>query len=202
LLEVVIVLAIILVLFVLFVPGNPDRNRRSRTFDCVNNQRQIVLGEWQWHDDNKGQWLWQVQATNTSTPDFPAIHFQSLSTYFKNLNVFVCPTDGARQQATSAAAVMQSNLSYFINRSAAPESGNPILTGDRHLEIDKLPVNPGIAAFSTNQTIHWTKELHSIPKVTKGVLGFADGHVQAVKDVALAGILQNQHVATNLLAIP
>ena len=203
LIELLCIIAILAILAAMLIPPYLDRGGRPRTAMCLINQKQIVLGEWLWHEDNNGLWLWQVHATNTPTQNFATSHFQSLTNYLKNSAVFVCPSDLTRKQADSTANLTRTNLSYFINCSATANQSNSVLIGDRHLEIDKVSVSQGMIAFSTNQMIHWTKELHPVSNSPLGVIGFADGHAEVVKTKLLGKVFKKQqNLATNLLAIP
>jgi prepilin-type processing-associated H-X9-DG protein len=133
----------------------------------------------------------------------PALYpFQSLSNYLKDMKIFVCPADRTRTACTSYTTFTRTNLSYLANLSAIPNRTVTILTGDRHLEVSGQPVQVGVIALASNDTVHWTKELHASGKKTRGQLGFADGHVETVMDASLAKVFQRQNLATNLLAIP
>ena len=203
LLELLVVAAILAILAAFLIPANSTRCHPHTETRCLSNQRQILLGEIMWQQDNNDKPLWLSHASGfNQRTNLAVLHFQTLTPYIKSLGVFVCPSDRTRSEAYAASEFTNTNLSYFVNLTAMPYRNYAMVTGDRHLESGTSLVRDGVFPLSTNVPVHWTKELHSIPKVTKGVLGFADGHVQVVKDVALAGILQNQHVATNLLAIP
>lgn len=173
----------------------------------MSHQRQILLGELLWQEDNHGLALWQTLTKNNLAPEnpqvnFAAIHFQSLSNYLKDLAVFVCPADKTRTLCPSYAALTHTNLSYFVNLTAAPDQSKAILTGDRHLETAGLPVPPGVFTLPTNTTIRWTSELHSLSKKRGGYIGFTDGHIESVPSDSLGRVFERQNLATNLLAIP
>ena len=206
LLEGLVVIAIILVLIALAIPAL-DRSGKSTVAACMSNQKQIVLGQVIWSSDHNNSYSWRVAAAKGGTLDYAANgvaakHFQVLSNYNLKPKHLVCPTDRTRVEAASFAALDNSNLSYFVNLDATNNSGQVILNGDRHLQVNGQPVEPGLLSPGLNASIQWTRELHSkSATVPLGVLSFADGHAERVKE-RLTAYFARQHQVTNRFAIP
>jgi hypothetical protein len=133
-----------------------------------------------------------------------AAQFQVLSPYTNiNPSAFRCPTDKSRIPATKHAGLSNTNLSYFINLDSVTNSPAGILAGDRHLQADGKPVAPGLFSWTTNQVIGWTRELHGSSKSpTAGILGFADGHTEAVRDHQLNSVFQRDGLSAKRLVVP
>ena len=206
LIELLVVIAIIAILAALLLPastgGRPGYNVR-----CLSNQKQIAIGFTMWKADNNGQFPWQVSATNRGTMEYgsrgyAAPNFQILSNYCKWPNVFVCPSDHGRNIATNHNRFNNLNLSYFVSLDVGTNDAVSILTGDRDLENNGKPVNPGLFVYSNGFAINWTRELHGNIKWPSGSLSFIDGHGEIVRGVNLTSVFQRQDSITNRLAVP
>jgi len=206
LLEGLVLIAIILVLMTLSIPVK-DRSTKSTVVTCISNQRRITIGQFMWASDHSDTYPWRVATDKGGTLDFAAngdaaSHFQVLSDYNLKPKYLICPTDSTRVEATSFAALGNSNLSYFVNLDATTNNAQIILTGDRHLQVNGQPVKPGLLVPGRNAAIGWTRELHAKDaKVPLGVLSFTDGHAEAVKE-KLTAYFARQHQVTNHFAIP
>ena len=130
-------------------------------------------------------------------------HFRVLEPYLgKQTRLLVCPSDKTKHLATNYSQILDENISYFLNLDAASNSAS-ILIGDRNLEANYKPVSAGAFLYSTNLLLNWTRELHSENQnKTRGVLGFADGHVELVLQQPLNSFFQKQPGYTNHLVIP
>ena len=206
LLEGLVVIAIILVVIALSIPAI-DRSGKSTVAACMNNQKQIVLAQVIWSSDHNNSYSWRVAADKGGTLDFAANgdaarHFQVLSNYNLKPKSLICPTDRAKVEAASFAALDDSNLSYFVNLDATTNNAEIILTGDRHLQVNGQPVKPGLLIPGPNVSLGWTRELHTkSANVPLGVMCFADGHAEPVKE-KLTAYFARQHQVTNRFAIP
>ena len=204
LLELLVILAIIAIGIAILSPAISGRRTPSRIVPCMNNQRQILIGEHIWSADNNGSWRWLRFAENSSnlvaTENLAANYFQPLHRdYVKNAAVFVCPMDKNRKAASNG-LLSSTNVGYFVSFTAgATNPSLSALTGDRHLTVDSQPLSAGLQSVAANQVVRYTSEFH--PNMA-GVLGFMDGHVELKRSTNVSSIFQNQNVATNLLAIP
>ena len=208
LIELLCLAAIVAVLLLFLIPTNPGR-RPGRDFSavCMSNQRQIVLGELLYANDNNGAQVWRSLSKRfqTSTPQEPnlaANYFRTFTNYLNSPGAFVCPTDKPRTPAASVDQIANSNLSYFAHLSATEYRLTSFLTGDRHLRLTGTTVAPGVHWVDTNKPIGWSKELHSTIKQPSGVMSFADGHTELVKEDRMSAVVHRQGPARLLLAIP
>jgi prepilin-type N-terminal cleavage/methylation domain-containing protein/prepilin-type processing-associated H-X9-DG protein len=203
--ELLVVLVIIGVLFAILAPSILRRNDARASWQCMNNQKQVVLANIMWQSDNTGRFPWQVpiaeegslEYTNTALP-----HFQVLSNYVRAPMVFACPSDGARLPTNTYAALSQTNLSYFLNLDANTNRvPNTFLSGDRHLALSNQPVRCGAFLLREDQAVSWTGELHQgMRKI--GMVSFADGHVEGIRNQKLHEAIARQPLGTNRLVLP
>ncbi|MCW5554453.1 MAG: prepilin-type N-terminal cleavage/methylation domain-containing protein [Verrucomicrobiae bacterium] len=207
LVEVLVVAAIIVVLILMVLPATDRRSSTSTIAPCVNNQRQIVLAEMMWAADHHDSFPWRAKFEQEMPMEFSARrvvspYFQLLSNYNLKLESLICPTDIARTAADSYADLADSNVSYFVHLNAATNNGQTILHGDRHLQVNKQPLTPGLQVIQSNAPVSWTRELHGkSAKTPLGVLSFTDGHAEVVKE-KLPEYFRRQGLAATRLALP
>jgi prepilin-type N-terminal cleavage/methylation domain-containing protein len=207
LIELLVVIFILVVLSVILIPAFYSRPQPAYRVHCLNNQKQIALGLIMWNSDNTNQFPWQVASTNggaleAAARGYAAANFKCLESYIRSMPVFICPTDTNRVQAVDYSQFKNRNVSYFVSLDGGTNPANSILTGDRHLASNGKPVNPGLFTYTTNSIMNWTHELHANVKNQVGVLSFADGHCEVVRDTGLGSIFQREGLATNRLAVP
>jgi prepilin-type N-terminal cleavage/methylation domain-containing protein len=204
-------LAVILVLVFLaawLIPAISDRRpRRTSITACMSNQRQIALGLTMWKDDHDGQFPWQVSITNGNVIEYAlrdaASDFQVLSNYLTRPTVFVCPTDKARVVAVDFTQFDNRNVSYLVSHDLGADNNVGILTGDRHLENNGKPINPGLFTYSKGCVLDWTRELHGeVKNGPIGVLSFMDGHAEAIQNKNLNSAFQRGGLGTNRYVVP
>ena len=201
LLELLVVIVVLFVLTALLLPSRPLSGKAHITV-CMSNQKQINLGMTMFCADNTGKYPWQLSATNGGSAEFASgnelfPHFRTLAQYFGNqTEVAVCPTDQTRSLAANFAQLVDTNISYFLNREVTPDR-RAMASGDRNLKTGDQPVPSGALVVTTNTDLKWTGAMH----VRKGILGFGDGHAQFIR-TDLDFIVQSQPVATNLFWIP
>jgi hypothetical protein len=114
--------------------------------------------------------------------------------------VLVCPRDKAKTVAKDfASGFTNKNVSYFVGTDAMETYPQMFLSGDRNLAFQGQPIKPGLFVLTTNTTsLGWAKGIH----YPCGNVCLADGSVQFWDSKKLAAGVQNQGLATNLLAIP
>jgi prepilin-type processing-associated H-X9-DG protein len=203
--EVCLVIAIVLVLAALLLPTLTMGRRKTSRLGCVNNLRQVGLCYRIWAGDSGDKYPMGVSVANGGTMEMVAtgnvvLTFMVMSNYLSTPKVLVCQMDTARFYATSFASLANSNLSYFIGVDVTNYYNNPqmIISGDRNLQIGRLPVRPGLVPMWTNDPVAWTTELHN----ESGNIGLADGSVMATTSANLRSFLQQTGLATNRLAVP
>jgi prepilin-type processing-associated H-X9-DG protein len=200
----------LVVLFVLFIVAamlmpTLAGSHRAPGQKCMSNLRQIEVGFYMYWDDNGRKFPMQVSVTNGGTMEFinsghTFSHFQKVLGNQHDPRFLVCPLDKTRKAATNFQTLTDLNLSYFLNADVVT-TGDPahsILAGDRLLQVNGLPVKPGLFLLTTNLNLGWTPKLHG----GFGNLAFADGHVEMIRSTNLKKVLQNQPLATNRLCVP
>ncbi len=206
LIELLLVIAIIAILAAMLLPatGGP---RRARAAICMNNQKQIAIALVMFQGDHGEQYPWQVSTTNNGSFELVANglasdQYSTLAAYLgKQPQTLRCPADKARQAATNFSTLTNTNISYFLNLDAVTNM-NSILTGERNLEFNWKPINPGIFSQTTNIMMKWIAGFHGAQDKPYGIISFADGHVQIIKQENLNRTLQNQPFATNRFCFP
>lgn len=204
LIEVLAVIAVLLVLAVLLFPTRRTGKAKNPRIQCVNNLKQVGLSFRLWAGDNNDKYPMQVSMTNGGTMEFASgrsvfPHFLVMSNELNTPKILVCPADTARQAATNWDHNLHNeNISYFVGLDANELNPNMLLSGDRNLSLNDVPLKPGIVNLATNDLLGWTKEIHK----DAGNIGLADGSVQQVTVSKLRAALQSTGSATNRLAIP
>lgn len=213
LVEVLVVIFFAAAFIVMFLPTLTGPRHRPQSLGmCMSNQKSLALGFIMWKDDNNGKFPWQVSTTNGGTMEFVAgglasSQFKALQSdyvkFSRGFETYVCPTDKIKHAATNSATFGNENLSYFVNFDSGTNGTANILTGDRHLEENGKPVKPGLFVYSTGITMNWTHELHGeFKSAPRGVLSFADSHVELIRGANLNATFQHQGTVSNRLAVP
>jgi hypothetical protein len=205
LIEVLVLILVLAVLTAILLPPLTHLRWIDPGPNCMSNQRQITLGFLMFKDDNKGEFPWQLSATNGGAAELIGDgHPSSQLDYVKYLGSYICPADTTKQVATNYTTFGDSNTSYFVNVKATTNNSSlTILTGDRYLEVKGKPVNPGLFNYSTNMVLSWMRGFHrNAQNKPIGGLSFADGHAQFVGSDDLNSFFQKQMLPTNRLAVP
>jgi hypothetical protein len=204
LVEVLVVLGVIAVLLVLLLPIGGGPPRPTANVHCLSNLKQTAIGFFMWTENHDGRFPWQVSVTNGGSMEFVARgcafpHFQTLSSFFKQPECFICPTDKAKRAAKDYADLSDQNISYFLNLDVSTNRPSAaILLGDRNLQANAQPAKPGLFILSTNLDMGWTGDLHA----WRGCLAFADGHVEFVRNTNLNAKVRSQDLVSSRLAVP
>jgi prepilin-type N-terminal cleavage/methylation domain-containing protein/prepilin-type processing-associated H-X9-DG protein len=208
LIELLVVIAVIAILAALLLPSINSRPRRAYRVMCMSNLKQIDLGFYMYAEDYGKTYPFQVPVEQGGTREFMFTshvfpHFEKLHKYIPGqqfYNLLVCPSDKTRKAGTNAEAFTDLNISYLLNVDCS-HTNNPsksLLAGDRNLESNGQPVNPGLLNITTNINLTWSQEIH----MKGGNLAFADGHVEWNKTDGFNAIIQQQTVPTNRICIP
>jgi len=205
LLELLVVIAIVLILVAVITPTSSpcDHPVRAR---CLNNLKQVSLGYIMWQSDHGDTLPWRVATANGGTLESieqgqALLHFESITNYLREPQVFTCPGDRERQKCfNKEGRLTASTLSYFVNLDTTTNWSRSILAGDRQLKLDGQSVQPGWAAVTTSSALSWLPGIH-IKGAASGNLAFMDGHVESAGD-NLNELFRAQGVTTNRLVIP
>jgi prepilin-type N-terminal cleavage/methylation domain-containing protein/prepilin-type processing-associated H-X9-DG protein len=138
-------------------------------------------------------------------------NFQKLNSY-TNYGIetkwLACLSDrnrwGAIYLNNSLSGIVDTNISYFVGVDAMLNNPKSILAGDRHLQVNGVPANPGLLVLTLKSQISWSEELHHSKSSSScnGNILFADGHVEFLNTKGVGWTLRNQNTTTNRLAIP
>jgi prepilin-type N-terminal cleavage/methylation domain-containing protein/prepilin-type processing-associated H-X9-DG protein len=207
LIELLVVIAVIAILAAMLLPAltHSGPSYRSR---CLSRLKQIDLGFIMYAEDYGKTFPFQVSAEAGGTKEFIFTshvfpHFEKLHKYIPGqqfYNLLVCPSDKTRKVETNAEAFTDLNISYFLNADCSHTNtpSKSLLAGDRNLESNGQPVNPGLLNATTNMNLTWSKEIH----IQGGNLAFTDGHVEFNKTDRFNAIIQQQPASTNRLCVP
>jgi len=199
--ELLVVIAIIAILAALVLPGTHSGPKGKR-IQCVNNLKQVGLAFRMWSDDQNNAYPIAYSTNQHGSREYIADgnvypYFLCMSNELATPEVLVCPTD-TRHPARSFASLSDSNISYFVGLDANESMPQMLLTGDRNLATNGVPVAHGLVTVRSNDTLTWATELHN----GQGNVGLADGSVQ---QATIAHLQQmNRHPGTNFyrLAVP
>jgi prepilin-type N-terminal cleavage/methylation domain-containing protein/prepilin-type processing-associated H-X9-DG protein len=122
--------------------------------------------------------------------------------------ILACPSDtkswGLIDFKNFISEVTDTNISYFVGVDATLNNPKSILAGDRHLQVNGLPIKPGLLDLRPKSPVGWTEELHysKSTSTASGNILFADGHVEFLKSKAMNSVFQSQDLGTNRFAVP
>ena len=217
LIEVLVVIALVAILTLILLPATSHRATHAPRAQCLNNLRQVGLAFRSWAKDNDNRFPMEVSFTNGGAKELfkegiCSSVFKAMSNELNTPKILVCPADRGRSFAKIfTSEFSNSNVSYFVSLDAAASNSTMFLTGDRNL-TNGFPSQQNILELKTNQTVGWTKEIHTISKggvfgitfgkVGVGNIGMADGGVQALGIQQLNEALRISGVLTNRLAMP
>jgi prepilin-type processing-associated H-X9-DG protein len=137
------------------------------------------------------------------------VHFLVMSNELSTPKILVCPEDSEKINATTFSGNAVSGqfpftddryLSYFVGVDANEAFPQALLSGDRNLAVDRVPMGRGMQRIWTNSTITWFKPRGE--HMGGGNIGLADGSVQSVTAKRLQAILEHAGMATNRLIVP
>lgn len=192
----------------------------AKGINCVGNLKDVGLALRIFATDHDQQWPWNVpiseggSARPTQNPELLWRHFLVLSNELGSPKRLWCPKDSSKRLAeafhltpTNRDAVLfagNQHVSYFLALNANTNdlrggAADEILAGDRNLTVEGQPVTAGKSTLGEGQTISFNRRtLHRL----YGQLLFADGSVEQVGSLQLAGRSPGWPSATNLLLIP
>jgi type II secretory pathway pseudopilin PulG len=202
--EVGVVVAIVLILLAVLLPGIAKARKKTARVGCINNLKQVGIAYRIWEGDNGDTYPMRVSVTNGGSMEMvltgnAILAFQVLSNELSTPKILICPYDTNRMYATSFGGLANSNVSYFVGVDVTNDTDpRPILSGDCNLEIAGKPVRPGLLSLWTNAPVVWDSTRH----VHAGNLGFADGSIQGSTSSGMRNYFVDTGSATNRLAIP
>jgi hypothetical protein len=155
-----------------------------------------------WSDDGGDKFPTAYSTNRGGTLEYIATgdmfrHFQRLSNEVATTKILVCPAD-TRQPAQSFTSLNNSNISYFVGVDAEETMPQMILTGDRNIATNSVPVMAGLVLIKSNGIVSWTTEMH----VGCGNLGIADGSVQQETSLGFQRLIGGTGTNLNRFQVP
>lgn len=204
LIELLVIGFTVVMIAALLIPRLARERRRARAVACSNNLRMVGLSFRTW--DTDGGYTPSMLSTNRGGIKEMVgtgqvfIHFRVMSNELSTPKVLVCPRDKTKTVAKDfASGFSDKNVSYFVGTDAMETYSQMFISGDRNLAFQGQAIKPGLFVLGTNNaSLAWTKAIHH----SCGNIAMADASVQFYDSKQLATAVQNQGLATNLLAIP
>jgi prepilin-type N-terminal cleavage/methylation domain-containing protein len=200
--EVLVVLAVIGMLAMLILPLLAKRMAKSSRPNCQNNLKQIGLAFRTWEGDHGDRYPMSVPTAEGGSMEALAgtnlfRHFQVMGDQLNNPKILICPADD-RGSASNFTTLQNSNLSYFIGLDADETQPAGILSGDRNLITNGVPVVAGLVLVRSSDALNWSAKMHN----WAGNIGLADGSVQSTTKAEVQKLFQNAGTNVTRLAVP
>lgn len=203
LIEVIVIIAILAILFPLFIPHHGGRRSAlAKRIACTNNLKQVGLSFGMFDTDHSDAFSMIVSTNKGGPKEFTEAaelfrHFQSMSNELSTPKVLVCPAD-TRKPAASFTNLSNLNISYFVGMDSRESFPQMLLAGDRNLTLNGVQVPPGLLVLTTNSVLGWSTTMHN----GSGNTTLGDGSVQPFTSARLQQQVSVMDVATNRLLIP
>jgi competence protein ComGC len=196
--ELLVVLAVLLVLGLLLIPGFQAASQKSKSITCNGRLKCLGLAYRIWANDNgdrfpasapltSGGWSYLLSRPNAGTYAWTNYEIMAEDMGQSPL-IVVCPAD-ERKPANSFSNLSNLNCSYFVGVSANETYPQSILGGDRNLgpgitpdpEYGFSPTNGKGNDVTINGPVCWSLKMHSrgIPAGAGNII-LGDGSAQQV----------------------
>ena len=198
LVEVILIVCILGILVLMFGPTYHDRSKIKATAACMMNLKSIGTAKISIEAD-------QTLARQIRNPGLPTAawrYFLTLSNYTGNARILACSADkqrianaaedyGTGPKGLGAMGKRDHAVSYFAGLGASEATAQLMMAGDRNLSSysTRAPFSSaGRGAVTVGTNVAWTAQLPMHPFDSGSIL-FADGHVELLRDRALAEAL-------------
>ena len=204
------VAAVFVVLAGIFLPVLPRHVSRPKRVTCINNLKHIGLAFRIFSSDHDGQWPMDRSITNQGSREWLVDdtqlwrHWLRLSNDLSTPKTLLCPSDLQRQPVQSflsgpppltwAGFTNTAHLSYILGLNAREDNFETILSGDRNLTTNGVPVGPGRLILDATTVVGFSSEIHH----DTGNILMADGSVQQATGTRLNEIWRKARIVSGL----
>lgn len=197
-----VMIAVIAILAALLLPALAKAKSKAKRINCMNNLKQVGLGFRLFSNDHDDLFPMALSTNKGGTMEFAAgasvfRHFQAISNELVNPKVLACPEDN-RSPATSFRNLENANVSYFVGLDADETKPQRLLSGDRNLSINGVPIATGLISIKKGDEVEWTREMHN----GAGNIGLSDGSVMQGTSSVLQNQLRQSGLGVTRLAVP
>lgn len=189
LLECAVVLAILAIIATFLILPNLSRGRVRRDY-CVNNLKNVGLA-FRTAAVDTGEFSFRLPEAVGGTAPYAQDpvelwrHFAVLSNELSTPKVLSCPMDTRGATTFDWQSVITNDhnraISYTLGLDATEEEPQSILSCDRNLTLDGLPVGVAILTVRSNSPVGFHTNMHNLA----GNVLFGDGSVQQVTSARL-----------------
>ena len=202
LIELMVVVACVALVAAILLSAMAKDKAKAQRAQCQSRLPQIGLACRTWEGDHGDKYPMSVSTNKGGSMEWGAggnmfRHFQVMAYEINYPEILVCPSDD-RQVADSFTNMNNQNVSYFVGLDADETMPAMLLSGDRNLITNGVPIIPGLVVTKTGDTVEWSGTMHKF----QGNVGLADGSVQQVSSAGLQRLLQRSGTNVIRLAIP
>lgn len=187
--SVVIAVLVVITLLVL-IPSLKTSFIHAKRIGCVSHLKNIGLA-FRTAAVDTGAFVFRLPESKGGTAPYASDpvelwrHFVVLSNELSTPKILSCPVDNRRATYNHWQSVMTNDrnraISYTVGLDATEEEPNSILSGDRNLSLDGLPVGMSVLSMRAGDRIEFMPDRHG----RAGQLLLGDGSVQQVSSARL-----------------
>jgi len=185
--ELLVVIAVVFVVFGLFVLPAGQKNRSSATsIKCMSNLKQVALSFKMFAADNAGSFPFTASGSLAYTNDSQAwLHFMVLSDYLGSTKILICPEDiyekhpaaffsaDTNEAPESLVTLKNSAVSYFVGLDASQVQSDSWLVGDGQVGDTGRSHRGPLLYANEHSSLRWPDSTHA----ERPNVALADGSV-------------------------